>query len=392
MLSLKPMKLKGPLQWSLPPSKSHMIRWLVMASQSSGTTTLRFSNEPGRDVYSMADCLELLGSQIERNKDEWIVTGVGELGFTTPKQILDCGNSGTAARFLMAISACNNEEINIDGDESLQERDMSVLSGVLRELGCTVSEDTLPLSVTGPLKTNSASLDISTSSQPLSAMLLAAPRFPFPINLEIVGKAVSRGYYEMSFEIARSCKSENNFSSESIDIVPWDVLVPEVVNVPTENSLLPIAMLISELHDINLEIEMAESSPAIVSLAEQSEILDLRDESDLICPASVLMAIGKGGRITGVTHVRGKESDRLDSTIYLLRSFGMYAEVTHEGLKIPGGQKPETPRDPVETHLDHRLAMTAMVLASKFGGEICEPEISAVSDPGFISRLLELGD
>ena len=70
----------------------------------------------------------------------------------------------------------------------------------------------------------------------------------------------------------------------------------------------------------------------------------------------------------------------------------MYAEVTHEGLKIPGGQKPETPRDPVETHLDHRLAMTAMVLASKFGGEICEPEISAVSDPGFISRLLELGD
>ena len=77
MLSLKPMKLKGPLQWSLPPSKSHMIRWLVMASQSSGTTTLRLSNEPGRDVYSMADCLELLGSQIERNKDEWIVTGVG---------------------------------------------------------------------------------------------------------------------------------------------------------------------------------------------------------------------------------------------------------------------------------------------------------------------------
>jgi len=392
VLSLEPMELKGSLEWSLPPSKSHMIRWLVMASQSSGTTTLRFSSEPGRDVYSMADCLELLGSEIERNKDEWVVTGVGKEGFTTPKQILDCGNSGTTARFLMAISAGIGGEIKIDGDESLRERDMSVLSGVLRELGCTVSDDTLPLSVTGPLKTNIASLDISTSSQPLSAMLLAAPKFPFPIDLEIAGKAVSRGYYEMSFEIARSCESKNKFSSGSIEIVPWEVLVPEVVTVPTENSLLPIAMLISELHDVNLEIEMAESSRAIVSLAERSEILNLRDESDLICPASVLMAIGKGGKIVGVNHVRGKESDRLDSTIYLLRCFGMHAEVTNEGLMIPGGQIPAPPSEPVETQLDHRLAMTAMVLASKFGGEICEPEISAVSDPSFISRLLELGD
>ena len=392
MLSLEPMELKGPLRWSLPPSKSHMIRWLVMASQSSKKSTLRFSNEPGQDVSSMAECLELLGAVIERNENEWTVKGVGKEGFTTPKQNLDCCNSGTAARFLMAIAAGIGEEIHIDGDESLRERDMSALSGVLRELGCTVSGDYLPLSVTGPLKTSSASLDISTSSQPLSAMLLAAPRFPFPINLEIIGKAVSRGYYEMSFEIARRCESKNNFSSKSIDIVPWEVLVPEVVTVPTEDSLLPIAMLISELHDVNLEIEMAESSPAIVSLAEQSEILDLRDESDLICPASALMAIGKGGQIIGANHSRGKESDRLDSTVYLLRCFGMHAEVTNEGLMIPGGQIPAPPSEPVETQLDHRLAMTAMVLASKFGGEICEPEISAVSDPGFISRLLELGD
>ena len=363
-----------------------------MASQSSKKSTLRFSNEPGQDVSSMAECLELLGAVIERNANEWTVKGVGKEGFTTPKQILDCCNSGTAARFLMAIAAGIGEEIHIDGDESLRERDMSALSGVLRELGCTVSGDNLPLSVTGPLKTSSASLDISTSSQPLSAMLLAAPRFPFPINLEIIGKAVSRGYYEMSFEIARRCESKNNFSSKSIDIVPWEVLVPEVVTIPTEDSLLPIAMLISELHDVSLEIEMAESSPAIVSLAEQSEILDLRDESDLICPASALMAIGKGGQIIGANHSRGKESDRLDSTVYLLRCFGMHAEVTQEGLKIPGGQIPESPCDPVKTHQDHRLAMTAMILASKFGGEICEPEISAVSDPGFISRLLELGD
>lgn len=392
MLSIEPMNLKGSLEWSLPPSKSHMIRWLVMAAQSAEVTAIHFSSEPGHDVSSMADCLELLGAKIERNESEWIVTGVGEDGFTAPEQLLDCGNSGTGARFLMAIAAGMNEEVTIDGDESLRGRDMSAMSRVLRELGCKVSQDTLPLSVTGPIQTSSASLDMSTSSQPLSAMLLASPGFSLPIKLELVGNKVSKGYFEMSFDIARACGSQNKFSSDSIEIVPWEVRVPGVVAIPTEDSLLPIAMLISELHEVNMEIEMAESSPAIVSLAEQSEILDLRDESDLICPASVLMAIGKGGRVIGVSHVRGKESDRLDSTVYLLRCFGMHAEVTLDGLEIPGAQIPEAPVEPVESRLDHRLAMTAMVLASKFGGDIIQPEIAAVSDPDFISRLLGLGD
>ena len=125
-----------------------MIRWLVLAAQSSGTSAINISSEPGRDISSMADCLELLGAKIERNQREWVVSGVGEDGFAAPNQVLDCGNSGTAARFLMAIAAGMNEEVRIDGDSSLKRRDMSVLSGVLRELGCSVSGDTLPLSVT----------------------------------------------------------------------------------------------------------------------------------------------------------------------------------------------------------------------------------------------------
>ncbi len=392
MLSLEPMDIAGPLKWTLPPSKSHMIRWLVLTAQSSGSAAIRFSGEPGRDVSSMADSLELLGADIVRNDGEWIVSGIGENGFKDPPQTLDCGNSGTTARFLMAIAAGMSHEVRIDGDESLRERDMSALSGVLRELGCSVAGDSLPLTVSGPLHKGSARLDLSTSSQPLSAILLASPGFSFPINLEILGNSVSRGYYEMSFDIAKVCGSRNEFSPDSIEIKPWEVRVPEVITVPTENSLLPIAMLISEIHGVRLELDMAEASPAIVGLVEQSEVLDLTDESDLICPASVLMAIGKGGRIVGAAHSRGKESDRIDSTLYLLRCFEMDAKATEEGLEIPGDQTPRRPVDSVETHHDHRLAMTAMALASKFGGDVCEPEISGVSDPGFISRLLNLGD
>jgi len=392
VLSLEPMDLVGPLQWCLPPSKSHMIRWLALAAQSSGRVAIRFSGEPGKDVVSMADCIELLGAEIERNEGEWIVSGVAGDGFRIPPQALDCGNSGTSARILMAIAAGITGEVRIDGDESLRERDMSVVAEALRGLGCSVSGDVLPLAVTGPLHNDSVGLDLSSSSQPLSAMLLASPGFPFPIKLSIVGTGVSRGYYKMSYDIAKTCGSQNKFTPGDIEIVPWEVNTPEIVTIPTEDSLLPIAMLISELHGVRMELEMGKISSAIVSLAEQSTVLDLRDESDLICAASVLMAIGKGGRIIGAPHARGKESDRIDSTIYLLRCFGMNAEATQEGLEIPGGQTPKGPVSTIDTRRDHRLAMTAIALASKYGGVVSEPEICAVSDPGFIPRLLGLGD
>ena len=94
VLSVEQLHLEGPLQWVLPPSKSHLIRWLALAAQSSDTMRIGFSQEPGLDVASMADCLESLGARVERRQGEWIVSGVGDVGFSNPGGTLDCGNSG----------------------------------------------------------------------------------------------------------------------------------------------------------------------------------------------------------------------------------------------------------------------------------------------------------
>ena len=118
--------------------------------------------------------------------------------------------------------------------------------------------------------------------------------------------------------------------------------------------------------------------------------VDLRDASDLVTPAAVWMALGEGGNITGIPHARGKESDRILRTVELLQSFGMKAEETDDGLVIPGRQTPNSPNEPVQTHMDHRLAMVAMILASKVGGEVVDAEICEVSHPGFIQQLLGL--
>ena len=101
--------------------------------------------------------------------------------------------------------------------------------------------------------------------------------------------------------------------------------------------------------------------------------------------------VGDGGRISGAAHARGKESDRISKTVELLGAFGLLSMETDDGLLIQGGQSPVRPADPVETHGDHRLAMTAMALASKTGGVVLEPECSAVTDPSFIDKIISLG-
>ena len=392
MLTLEPMDLHDPIDWTLPPSKSHMIRWLALAAQAEGETVLSFDGEPGEDILSMAECLRQLGVGIDQSASQWSVTGVGAGGFSEPEGVLDCGNSGTAVRFLTAIAAGIESEVMLDGDASLRRRDLSTLNSALRELGCKISSDAVPLSVKGPISTGGTHLDMRSSSQPLSALLLASPGYSGPLHLGLSEGSVSRGYSRLSFKLAELCGSPNRLDSDIVIIEPWRVSTPVAVGIPDEMSLLPMAMLMSELHCVEVGVRGwdNELTPALMALSEQASELDLRDESDVITPAAALLALVRGGRITDAAHSRGKESDRILRTVEMLAAFGMASNATDDGIEISGGQVPARPESPVETHGDHRIAMTAMVLASKVGGTIVNPEISAVTDPGFIERLTGL--
>ena len=150
MLSIPEMHLSGSHEWSLPPSKSHIIRWLTMISQSNSTCLIKLKKLPGADVNSMAECLQEMGVNVERNKDGWLVTPPKQ-GLSAPNIGLDCGNSGTSARVLSALVATMGEKIKLDGDESLQARSSS-LGKILRDLQVNVDSDSLPVIVNGKMK------------------------------------------------------------------------------------------------------------------------------------------------------------------------------------------------------------------------------------------------
>ena len=392
MLEIEALTRPEEVHWRLPPSKSHMIRWMVLASQCSTPTELIFDGHPGRDIEDMAKCLEGFGTRFFKESGKWLIEGSSD-GLDESPTDLWCGNSGTAARILTAISARMEVPISIDGDDSLRSRKGASLTKALRELGCNITSDQLPCTIQGPITAGNIVVDLSESSQALTALILASPSFPPGIEARVLGEPVSRGYSELTFQICEMCGWTPG-SSEKITLGPWDVKTPQSASIPGELSLLPISMLFDKLHGTNTQDGIAESGvPRIMEAIDavredDGGTISLRDASDIITPAAFLMALGRGGEISGIAHTRGKESDRITNTANLMEAFGIELDVQEDGFNIRGGQEIRKPDEVVFTEGDHRVAMTAIVLGSKVGGVISGTEWCEVTHPGFVEMVL----
>ena len=90
-------------------------------------------------------------------------------------------------------------------------------------------------------------------------------------------------------------------------------------------------------------------------------------------------------------HAAHKESNRIQSTVDLLRAFGLDIEATQDGVLVPGGQRPLAPTSRLDPKEDHRLMMTATCLAAAVGGEVIGPRLHRVADPSFLERLAPSG-
>ena len=395
MLIINPLKLTKPVEWDLPPSKSHMIRWLVAASQNEQETIIKFNGEPGKDIMSMKRCVENFGVEVHELENMWKIKGI-DFGRGDIENInFYCGNSGTTTNFVTVMASCYDTEIIVDGDDSLRNRNFSEINNALRSMGAMISADSPPFRIKGPVKFDRVKINTQRSSQPLSSLIMAFDKNHKNFTIECIGESVSRDYSELTIDIAEECgvlvrKDNSNITLNCDKFIP-----PKIIKIPQEVSLFPISILLSELHGVDFKISNLGDSDFLKSSIEMigaidKKILDLRDCSDFITPAAAILAIRKGGRIIGAEHAKGKESDRIEKTSELLNIFGMDCEIVEGTLVIRGGQVPKRPENPVETHLDHRIAMTAMALATYSGGEIDSPEISKITDPTFIRKILNL--
>lgn len=398
--SIQPTNFQD-VTWFLAPSKSHMIRWILLASMSDKKTRISFSGKPGEDIHSMANCIERLGIDIKRNEKYWDIHGKGTNGFSLPNEILDCRNSGTTMRFLIPQVACFRTPVVLDGDWTLRNRHLESSTNSIEKLGATVQMSEgkgAPYSISGPLHPGTVILDTSTSSQSLSSLVLLGPRMAGPIEIITTGDSVSNRHAALTFEIARQTGSKATWNDkEKIIIEPWTPKCPENVIIPSDLSLAAFGLVLATVHDTSLDIVNAPNPKDGIGAEILYEIiqnkptkemdLDLLNCNDLLPALSAYLALGPGGRIRNASHARFKESNRISKTIEMLAHFGLHVNECEDGIQTEGRQTPKIPENIVDVYGDHRLFMTAACIASKTGGKLTDKGVWKVTDPLFPDQI-----
>jgi 3-phosphoshikimate 1-carboxyvinyltransferase len=428
-------RLRGEV-WP-PGDKSVSHRALLLALLADGESRITGASD-GRDVRATAAVVAALGATVERSGDDpravdYRIVAAGREGLSEPAGILDCQNSGTTFRLTAGILAGLAGFAVLDGDGSLRGRPMGRVAAPLAAMGATVAGRagaTLPpLAITGraPL----APIDHATgvpSAQVKSAVLLAGLAAE---GTTTVREAVATRDHTERMLRARGVDVHTEHLPDggavhAIDgparvkpmdqLVPGDVsgaafwLVAAAIHPDAELTLPNVGTnptrraIIDLLRRMGAEIEVRpvgaagdeEGGEPLADLVVRSSTLrgidvtsaEVAAAIDEI-PALCLAAAVASGRtvIRGVGELRHKESDRVAGIAAGLAALGARVTVVGDTIEIDGGRA--LTGATVETHDDHRLAMTFAVAGLVARGEtvVRDPGSADVSYPGFFGEL-----
>ena len=406
----------------VPPSKSATHRHLALALLAGRPVTVR---RPLR-----AEDTELFLAALRRLG--WRVELAGEAAALTPRERraaaaeIDCGNAGTLLRFLVAVLAAVPGEWTLDGTPRLRERPVGPLVAALAELGGAVTWRGVPghppLTVHGgSLRGGEASLDAGESSQYLSALLLAGAAAPQPVRVT-VRALTSAPYVDVTLAILREWGGRATAAGGEYRVEPG-LAAPQAVTVEGDWSAAAYpaaaaALTSGEVALAGLSRTSAQGDRRFVDLLAAmgatvawhgDELVvrgggsglasglrgiaaDLGDVPDQVPTLAALAPFAAGTtQITGVPHLRIKESDRLAAMAQELARVGAAVVEHPAGLTVEGtwavAPPPEQPVV-VDAHGDHRIAMSmALVALRRPGVRIGDPGVVAKSYPGFWSDL-----
>jgi 3-phosphoshikimate 1-carboxyvinyltransferase len=425
----------GPLAGTVrvPGDKSISIRALLLGALTVGETRVTGILE-GEDVLNTAQALRALGARIERTGERaWSIRGVGVGGFAEPAGVLDFGNSGTGCRLTLGAVAGCPITATFDGDASLRSRPMRRVLEPLQRIGARTlhsAEGRLPLTLAGARDPIPIVFEPPVPSAQLkSATLLAG--LAAPGETVVIEAEATRDHTEkMLVHFGAQVQVERiDANGRRITLTGQPELEPRPLSVPADPSSAAfplVAALVVPGSDVILRGVMVNPlrSGLLTTLLEMGaaiEGLDARheggeDTADLRVRAgslrgievpaerapsmideypvlAVLAAFAEGTTVMrGLKELRVKESDRLAATAALLRVNGVEADVEGDDLLVHGKGRP-VGGGVVTTHMDHRIAMSAIVLGlgSERAVQIDDGTFIATSFPGFVELMRGLG-
>jgi len=410
--------IKGRLR--VPGDKSISHRAVMFGAISKGITKIK-GFLTGADCISTISIFKKMGIDIEIENTFVKVNGKGLYGLSAPKEILDCGNSGTTTRLVSGILSAQNFTCVLTGDKSIQKRPMNRIINPLSLMGADIksNEGFAPLTITGSSLHGIEYNSPVASAQVKSAILLAGLYADTPTT--VTEPAKSRDHTEL---MLKKLGASLNIDKCSVTLNPCKELLASDIDVPSDISsaaffmaaaiLVPDSELILEnvginptrdgiirvLKDMGAHIEIINSNDEFEPVADikvsysklhsttiSGDIIPtLIDELPLLA-AVASMAEGKTV-IKDAAELKVKESNRIKVMCDELSKLGVDVVETEDGMEINGTNK-LSGNITINTNDDHRIAMTFAILGLISEGEIKLDNKNCVeiSYPGFFDDL-----
>lgn len=404
----------GPIRWTqhIPGSKSITNRAYILAALADYPSVIENALH-SRDTALMADALRALG------------VGVREVGgevHIEPGPLhggeVECGLAGTVMRFVPPVAALADGTVVFDGDPQARTRPMNTILDALRALEVQVEGDTLPFTVEGDGAPagGAVEIDASGSSQFVSGLLLAAPRFTKGITVHHTGgKLPSMPHIEMTVAMLRLAGVKVDCSENTWKVHPGPIkgrtwqIEPDLSNatpflaaaaVTGGTVRIPhwpldttqpgdVIRDILERMGCDVEIIAADSGPGYdlqvtgpSSCRLEGIQLDMSDIGELTPTVAALAALAATpSELTGIAHLRGHETDRLAALSAEINRLGGRCEELHDGLRI-------TPADlhggVWHSYADHRMATAGAIIGLLVPGvEVEDIQTTSKTLPGF---------
>lgn len=401
---------------TVPGDKSLSHRALIFSAMASGTSRIEGLG-PGEDVAATGRVLTELGVDVEDGRI--ISTGIER--WDAPSRLLDCGNSGTTMRLMAGALSGRPFLSTLTGDDSLNARPMERLVGPLGELGADVvtsEEGTAPVTVGGAVLVGADIAVPLASAQVRSAVALAALQASGPTTissppgfrdhterwLAAIGRGewladgrfrVLPGLLPNGDYVVPSDPSSAAFLWASASIVPGaTITTPGISLNPGRLGFLEILERMGATIDAEVTEDRSGDPVGTVTVGG-NELTAVEIAGDIVAATldelplvAVLGAYAEGVTVVrDAAELRSKESDRIASTVDLVRSLGGGAEPSTDGFAVVGTGFLEG--GVVDAHGDHRIAMAGGIAATGATGTVTirDGHIAAVSWPGFFDVL-----